>query len=235
MLDEIEAYCDENDLDFGQDIEMMRKDAIFERFFTKTSWHHTGRYAQATDFYGIDEEAVSEAFAPLSESQLAQREIRRRAAEAARQEEELKRKEEDERGRGRRADFMAEHGFAPETVAGLMARCPHACRLAWSRKKRGSIVVYHPGPNGELRSCPLVDAMRNSSGWDGEAMPDAGMIAEFERLDGGLWKGCAAVDARLPALAALVIGSKNENALEPGCNAGFLPGDVMTTTERRMT
>jgi hypothetical protein len=190
---------------------MMRKDDIFGNFFMKTSWHHTGRYAQATDFYGLDEEAVSEAFAPLSESQLEERKAFRRAAEAARYEMELKRKEESEQRRARRSDFIAEHGFAPETVAGLMARCPHACRLAWSRKKRGSIVVYHPGPHGELRCCPLVDAMRNRSGWGGDAMPDDGMIAGFERLNGGLWKGGASVDARIPALISLVIESKRRS------------------------
>ena len=38
----------------------MKKDELFNMCFTWTSWHHTGKYANETDFYGVDEIAIIE-------------------------------------------------------------------------------------------------------------------------------------------------------------------------------
>jgi len=63
MLDAIEEYCDESGIAYDGSASALKKDELFSRFFCWTSWHHTGKYANATDFYGIDEDAVMEAFA----------------------------------------------------------------------------------------------------------------------------------------------------------------------------
>lgn len=62
MLDEIEAYCAGQGLAYDGSAASMRKADIFDAFFEWKSWHHTGKYANETDFYGIDEDAVWEAF-----------------------------------------------------------------------------------------------------------------------------------------------------------------------------
>lgn len=63
MLAAIEAYCDGfGELCYDGSAASMRKDEIFNRFFEWKSWHHTGKYANETDFYGIDEDAVWAAF-----------------------------------------------------------------------------------------------------------------------------------------------------------------------------
>ena len=35
-----------------------KKDELFDRFFEWSSWHHTGKFANVTDFYDVDETAV---------------------------------------------------------------------------------------------------------------------------------------------------------------------------------
>ena len=58
MLDEIAGYCDMFDITYDECVEKLKKDELFERFFEWKSWHHTGKYANETDFYGLNEKAV---------------------------------------------------------------------------------------------------------------------------------------------------------------------------------
>lgn len=60
MLTAIEDYCDEFSIPYDGRLSSLKKAEIFERFFEWKSWHHTGKYANVTDFYGLDEEAVCE-------------------------------------------------------------------------------------------------------------------------------------------------------------------------------
>ena len=63
MLEEIEAYCRLFDMPYEGQFSKMKKDEIFREFFRWTSWHHTGKYANVTDFYGLDEEKLADALA----------------------------------------------------------------------------------------------------------------------------------------------------------------------------
>lgn len=36
----------------------LKKDELFNQFFEWSSWHHTGKYANVTDFYDVDETAI---------------------------------------------------------------------------------------------------------------------------------------------------------------------------------
>ena len=64
MLQEIAAYCDEFDMEMPDEawvyLRKLTKAELFNRFFYKTSWHHTSKYFNATDFYGLDEEELVE-------------------------------------------------------------------------------------------------------------------------------------------------------------------------------
>jgi len=62
MLDAIETYCEEQGIGYDKGASALKRDEIFDRFFEWKSWHHTGKYANETDFYGIDEDAVWDAF-----------------------------------------------------------------------------------------------------------------------------------------------------------------------------
>ena len=58
MLDAISDYCDTFGMVMDDSVRKMRKDELFEEFFEWKEWHHTGKYANRTDFYGLDEVAV---------------------------------------------------------------------------------------------------------------------------------------------------------------------------------
>ena len=60
MVAAIQSYCDEFDMFFDPDVlKGIRKDDMFERFFHKSSWHHTSKFFNETDFYKLDEGRVS--------------------------------------------------------------------------------------------------------------------------------------------------------------------------------
>lgn len=63
MLEAIEGYCKEFDMPYGGEFSKMKKDDLFATFFKWTSWHHTGKYANETDFYGLDEGKLVDALA----------------------------------------------------------------------------------------------------------------------------------------------------------------------------
>lgn len=64
MLARIREYCD----DYGAELsdaaiaclEGLSKDELFRRFFYRSSWHHTSKFFNATDFYALDESALDE-------------------------------------------------------------------------------------------------------------------------------------------------------------------------------
>ena len=49
-----DVYTEDN----FQIFQSMNKDELFDSCFMWTSWHHTGKFANETDFYGVDEDAV---------------------------------------------------------------------------------------------------------------------------------------------------------------------------------
>lgn len=64
MLDEIARYMEDNWLTLGANadayVAKLTKDELFSRFFRCSSWHHTSKCFNATDFYSLDEDAVEE-------------------------------------------------------------------------------------------------------------------------------------------------------------------------------
>ena len=64
MLHEIALYVEEYDIDMSDDAKAylgkLTKDEMFSRFFYPSSWHHTSKYFNATDFYALEEDAVEE-------------------------------------------------------------------------------------------------------------------------------------------------------------------------------
>lgn len=85
MISAIAEWCDDNDRTLDDEVVSMRRDAILERFFKVTSWHHTGRFAAATDFYGIDESALLAATRRIDERDLESRAAEREAERARRE------------------------------------------------------------------------------------------------------------------------------------------------------
>lgn len=84
IIDAIKGYCEVFDLAYDATVERMRKAELFDAFVELKSWHHTGKYAAETDFYGLDEQAVVDRFPPMPEAEAEERRARREAEAAER-------------------------------------------------------------------------------------------------------------------------------------------------------
>jgi hypothetical protein len=84
MVEAIRDWCADADRVMLPEVEGLRKDEIFSRFFCCTSWHHTGKYANPTDFYGVDGGAAGAFSRPMTGEELALAQAERDAEEARR-------------------------------------------------------------------------------------------------------------------------------------------------------
>ncbi len=60
MVDAINEYLDTNFLYLNTDILSLKKAELFDNFFTCSSWHHTGKFYNCTDFYELDEQSIDD-------------------------------------------------------------------------------------------------------------------------------------------------------------------------------
>lgn len=61
LLDVIHEYRDYNELNF--DVELLKKltlNTLKDKFLKYSSWHHTSKFCNCTDFYAIDEDVIAE-------------------------------------------------------------------------------------------------------------------------------------------------------------------------------
>lgn len=154
MVAAIQAYCDEFDMSFDPDVlKGMRKDEVFERFFRESSWHHTSKFFNETDFYKLDEDAVCGSFRPMTEAEVAKRDaMRQQAIEEERAEREALRAARIEKI-GRHRTYHEEHGFDPDTVAAFAHEHPECCHERVSRK--GNRILTYIDYLGHERVCPI--------------------------------------------------------------------------------
>jgi len=54
MLRELREKADDYALLWDPAIEKMKKEDLWSRFFCYKSWHHTSKYANQTNFYGVN-------------------------------------------------------------------------------------------------------------------------------------------------------------------------------------
>lgn len=153
MVAAIEDACDELDLEYDPAIEKMKKVELFDTFLYNSSWHHTGKFFNETDFYAIDEDALADRFPELSDEQLEEREATRAAERQAIEEERLARAAEENERRNRHREYEEEHGFAPDTVAAFAHEHPECCQERVSRK--GNRVLSYIDYLGHEQGCPI--------------------------------------------------------------------------------
>lgn len=64
MLEAIAYAIQENDFEITDEqwvnIQKLNKESIFNNFFEWSSWHHTSKYANETDFYSVNEGALDD-------------------------------------------------------------------------------------------------------------------------------------------------------------------------------
>lgn len=152
MLAAIQACCDENDLAFDGSISEMKKDEIFGRFFWRSSWHHTGRFARETDFFAVDEDEVCDTFHKLSDDEVAAREAERGAArKAAREAEAEARRQAREEKANREALLLETYGFVSGSLVADVLEANPSLFTRRVSKKGNEMLVWHVG--SEERQC----------------------------------------------------------------------------------
>ena len=145
MVAAIQSYCDEFDMSFDPE--------VFEQFFHKSSWHHTSKFFNETDFYKLDEDAICESFRPMTQTEVAERDaVRRQAIEEEKTEREAMRAARFEQLERHRA-YHEEHGFAPDTVAAFAHEHPECCQEHVSRK--GNRILSYIDYLGHEQVCPI--------------------------------------------------------------------------------
>ena len=145
IVDALRGYCDEWDLLYDPAVESETRAALFDRFIAYSSWHHTGAYARETEFFVLDEEAVTSAFRELEPDEVAERDrIRAEAAAAL-------------RARGvhmREVELAFERRFAcrPDSVMAYEAFHPERTERRKSKRGGHEVIAYRvPDPKEEGR------------------------------------------------------------------------------------
>lgn len=113
MVEAIQAWCSDADRVMLPEVEGLRRGELFSRFFCCTSWHHTGKYANPTDFYGVDADTADAFSRPMTGEELAQAQAERDADEARRA------AEYEERAREARAQMEARMAERQRTIDAL--------------------------------------------------------------------------------------------------------------------
>lgn len=133
ILAAVEEFCNDADLLFKAP--KGTKDELFNQFIVLSSWHHTSRYCNATDFYCVNTNAVVEAFRPLTEEEKAAKQAALVAAieeSAAKRAAKLDKMEREDA-------FKREHGFHSNTLAAYMLVHPN--NIARRTSKKGNELV----------------------------------------------------------------------------------------------
>ncbi len=146
MLAAIEACCDENDLAFDGSVAEMKKDEIFSRFFWRSSWHHTGKFARETDFYKVDEDEVCDAFPKLSDDEIEARDAEREAAKKAAREAEMETRRQAREEKARRDALQLEtYGFVGGSLVADVLEANPSLFTRRVSKKGNEMLVWHVG------------------------------------------------------------------------------------------
>lgn len=70
MINEIMDHCDTYDVAFTLDLKKMKKEEIFNQFFRYSSYHHTSKFCNVTEFYAMDVKEVEEYTRPFTQEEL---------------------------------------------------------------------------------------------------------------------------------------------------------------------
>lgn len=72
IISSVKDYCADFDLAYNPKIETMCRAKLAETYLEYKSWHHTGRFARETEFFGLNEDAVCADFPEMTPDQIAE-------------------------------------------------------------------------------------------------------------------------------------------------------------------
>lgn len=160
IISAIKDYCADFDLAYNPEIESMSRAVLAEAYLEYKSWHHTGRFARETEFFGLNENAVCADFPEMTPDQIAERDDKTAILKTAEA-------ERTQFMREREAAFSKRFGCDPSSVLAYEAFHPESCtRFLAKRGKREMIGYELPDKAADWgmkteQTCPVELAARS--------------------------------------------------------------------------
>lgn len=160
IISAIKDYCADFDLAYDPKIETMSRAKLAETYLEYKSWHHTGRFARKTEFFGLNEDAVCEDFPEMTPDQIAERNEKAAEMQAAAS-------ERSSFMKARENEFAKRFGCNASSVLAYEAFHPERCtRFLSKRGKREMIGSELPDKAADWgmkpeQACPVELAARS--------------------------------------------------------------------------
>lgn len=135
IISAIKDYCFDFDLAYNPDIESMSRAELAEVYLEYKSWHHTGRFARETEFFGLNEDAVCADFPEMTADQIAERNGQTATLKTEETEQMQFRRE-------REAAFSKRFGCDPSSVLAYETFHPERCTRFLSKRSKREIIGY---------------------------------------------------------------------------------------------
>lgn len=135
IISAIKDYCADFDLAYNPDIESMSRAELAEAYLEYKSWHHTGRFARETEFFGLNEDAVCADFPEMTPEQIAERDDEAAASRALDA-------EQEQFKRSREAAFPKRFGCDPGSVLAYEAFHPEKCTRFLAKRSNREMIGY---------------------------------------------------------------------------------------------
>lgn len=212
IISAIKDYCADFDLAYNPEIESMSRANLAEAYLEYKSWHHTGRFARETEFFGLNEDAICADFPEMTPDQIAERDDKAAEARASAS-------ERNSFMKARESAFAERFGCNASSVLAYEAFHPERCtRFPSKRGKREMIGYELPDKAADLgmkpeQACPVELAARSH-------------VACFNAFRDGLGGDAEWHDLDLDRVAELFDERGLDDLLEAKCDEAELSGGL---------
>lgn len=182
IISAIKDYCADFDLAYNPEIESMSRAKLAETYLEYKSWHHTGRFARETEFFGLNEDAVCADFPEMTPNQIAERDEKAAEAQAAAS-------EWNSFMKVRENAFAERFGCNASSVLAYEAFHPERCTRFLSKRSKREMIGYElPDKAADLgmkpeQTCPVELATRSRVVCFNAFRDGTGGDAEWHDLD----------------------------------------------------
>lgn len=135
IISAIRDYCADFDLAYNPEIETMSRAKLADTYLEYKSWHHTGRFARETEFFGLNEDAVCADFPEMTPDQIAERDEKAAEVQAAAA-------EWDSFMKARENEFAKRFGCNASSVLAYEAFHPERCTRSLSKRGKREMIGY---------------------------------------------------------------------------------------------
>lgn len=182
IISAIKVYCADFELAYNPEIESKSRTQLIGDYLEYKSWHHTGRFASETEFFGLNEDAVCANFPEMTPEQIAERNDKAAAEKAASS-------EQDTYMKARENAFAKRFGCNASSVLAYEAFHPERCTRFLSKRGKREMIGYElpdkaadSGMKPE-QTCPVELAARSHVACFNAFRDGIGVDTEWHDLD----------------------------------------------------